>query len=106
MVSQAYLASHFVVMQVHERPGVLLYLPCVHKHLGEAQAVVDVGRAAAPFPALLLAVQALFVLVAAAAAQAALRAGGGHGVSDPGGDDSVGERGLLAACEREKKKHL
>ena len=37
-----YLASHFVVVQVHERPGILFDLSGVHEHLGEAQAVADV----------------------------------------------------------------
>lgn len=64
---------------------------------------MDVGRAAAPFPALVLVVEALLVFVAAAAAQTALGAGGRHRVGHPGGDDGVGERCLLAACSNEER---
>ena len=67
---------------------------------------MDVGGAAAPLPALLLVVETLLLLVAAAAAQAPLGAGGGDCVGDPGSDDSVGERGLLAACDKEEKTFL
>lgn len=38
-----YLASDLVVVQVHQGPGVLLDLPRVDEHFGEAQAVADVG---------------------------------------------------------------
>lgn len=90
-------------MQIHESPGILLDLPGVHKHLRETQAIVDVSRAAAPLPALLLVVETLLLLVAAAAAQAPLGAGRSDGVGDSGGDDRVGERSLLAACDKEKR---
>lgn len=89
-------------MQVHESPGVLLNFPRVHKHLGETQAVVDVGGAAAPLPAFLLVVETLLLLVTAAATQAALGAGRGDCMGDPGGDNGVGERGLLTACDKEE----
>lgn len=89
-------------MQVHERPGVLLDLAGVHEDLGEADAVADVGGAAAPFPALLLVVLALLLLVAAAVAEVALRAGRGDGVGHAGRDDGVGEGGLPAPCKAER----
>lgn len=60
-----YLPARLVVVQVHERPGVLLDLPGIHEDLGEADAVADVGRAATPFPALVPVVLALLLLVAA-----------------------------------------
>lgn len=95
----AYLAPDLVVVQVHQGPGVLLDLPRVDEHLGEAQAVADVGRAAAPLPALVDAVEALLLLVAAAVAQVALRAGGRDGVGHARRDDGVREGGLFAAWQ-------
>jgi len=83
-------------VDVHERSGVLLDLPSVDEDLGEAQAVADVGRAAPPLPALVLAVEALLLLIAAAVAQVALRAGRRDGVGHPRRDDGEGERRLLA----------
>lgn len=71
-------------MQVHERPGVLLDLTRIHKHLRKVEAVLHVGRAAAPLPALLLIVESLFLLVASAAAQCSLGAGGRDGVRHAG----------------------
>lgn len=65
---------------------------------------MDVCRAAAPLPALLLVVETLFVLVAAAASQAALGAGRGNRVGDPGCNNCVGERGLLAACDKDERR--
>lgn len=53
---RTYLASNLVVMEVHERPGVLFDFPCVDEHFGEVQAVADVRRAAPPLPALVYAV--------------------------------------------------
>lgn len=97
-----HLAAGLVVVQVHERPGVLLDLPGVHEDLGEADAVADVGGAAAPFPALLLVVLALLLLVAAAVAEVALRAGRRDGVRHAGRDDGVGEGGLPAPCKAER----
>ena len=92
-----YLSAHLVVMEVHERAGVLLDLPGVYEHLGETQAVADVGRAAAPLPALALAVEALLLLVTAAVAQVALGAGRRDGVGHPRRDDGIGERRLFAS---------
>lgn len=84
-------------MEVHERPGVLFDFPRIDEHFGETQAVADVRRAAPPLPAVVYAVETLLLLVAAAVAQAALRAGGRDGVGHPRGDDGVGERCLFAA---------
>ena len=92
-----YLSADLVVVQVHERPGILPDLPRVHEHLGEAEAVADVGRAAAPLPALLLVVKALLLLVTAAATQVALGAGRGDGVGHASRDDGIGEGGLFTA---------
>lgn len=58
---------------------------------------MDVRRAAAPLPALLLVVEALLLLVTAAATQTALGAGRGDCMSDAGSNNGVGERGLLTA---------
>lgn len=63
---------------------------------------MDVGRTAAPLPALLLVVETLFLLVTAAAAQAPLGAGRSDCMGDPSSDDSVGECSLLTACDKEK----
>lgn len=84
-------------MQVHQGPGVLLDLARVDEHFGEAQAVADVGRAAAPLPALVDAVEALLLLVAAAVAQVALRARRRDSVGNARRDDGVREGGLFAA---------
>lgn len=62
--SLPYLPARLIVVQVHERPGVLLDLPGIHEDLGEADAVADVGRAATPLPALIPVVLALLLLVA------------------------------------------
>lgn len=93
-----YLASHVVVVQVHERAGVLLDLPGVHEELAEAQAVAHIGRAAAPLPAVAVeTVEALLLLVAAAVAQVALRAGRRDGVGHTRRDDGVREGGLFTS---------
>lgn len=84
-------------MQVHECPGALLDLAGIDKDLGEAQAIADVRRTAAPLPALALTVEALLLLVTAAVAQIALRARRCDGVSHPGRDDGVGECSLFTA---------
>lgn len=71
-------------------------LPGVHEAARELDPVLDVGRAAPPLPALVLAVEALLLLIAAAVAQVALRAGRRDGVGHPRRDDGEGERRLLA----------
>lgn len=71
------------------------------------KAVADVCRAASPLPALVFAVETLFLLVAAAVAQVALRAGGRDGVGHPRSDDGVGERSLFATWRsKERKKRV
>lgn len=67
---------------------------------------MDVGRAAAPLPALLLVVKALFLLVTATADEAPLGAGCSDCMGDPSGDDSVGERGLFTACKKRGQTFL
>lgn len=93
----AYLASDLVIMKVHQRPGILLDLPCVNEHFGEAQAVADVRRAAPPLPSLVFAVETLLLLVTAAVAQVTLCAGGCDGVCHAGCDNGVGKRSLFTA---------
>ena len=92
-----YLAAHLVVMEVHERAGVLLDLAGVNEHLGEAQAIADVRRAAAPLPALALAVVALLLLVAGTVAQVPLGAGRRDGVGHARRYEGVGECRLFAS---------
>lgn len=90
-------------MEVHEGPRVLFDFPRIDEHLGEAQAVADVRRAAPPLPALVYAVETLLLLVAAAVAQLALRAGGCDGVGHPRGDDGVGECRFFAAWQSRRE---
>lgn len=96
-----HLSTSFVVMKVHQPSGIFFNLPGVHKLSGELDAVFDVRRATAPFPALLLVVVALFLPVAAAVAHVSLAACGRHGVGDPSGGDGVGECRLPAAWGEE-----
>lgn len=91
-----YLASHLIIMEVHECPCVLFDLPRVDKYFWEAKAVADVCRAASPFPALVFAVETLLLLVTATVAQVALCAGGGNGMGHPCCNDGVGERSFFA----------
>ena len=79
-------------MQVHEPALRLLDLAGVHEAAGELDAVLDVGRAAAPLPALLLVVVALLLPVTAALAQVALATGRRDGVGHARRRDGVGER--------------
>lgn len=85
-------------MQIHECPGAVFDLSSIHKDFGEAQAIVDVRWAAAPFPAVGVTVEALLVFVAAAVAEVSLRAGGCDGMSHSCCDDGVRERCLFTAC--------
>lgn len=91
------LASHLIIMEVHECPRVLFDLPSVDKYFREAQAVADVCRAAPPFPALVFAVEALLLLITATVTQVTLCTGGCNGVGHPGCNDGVGERSLFTA---------
>lgn len=92
-----YLASHLVIMEVHERPSILFDLPSVDKYFGEAQAVADVCRAASPFPALVFTVETLLLFVTATVTQVTLCTGGSNGMGHPCCNDGVGERSLLTA---------
>lgn len=91
-----YLASHLVIMEVHECPCILLDLASIDEHFGEAQAVADVCRAASPLPAMVFTVETLFLLVTATVTQVSLCAGGSDGVGHSCCDDGVGERSLFA----------
>lgn len=95
----AYLASHLIIMEVHERPGVLFDLSGVNKHFGKAEAVADVRRAASPLPSLVPAIETLLLFVTAAVAQVTLRTGGGDGVGHPGCDNGVREGRFFAPCK-------
>lgn len=92
-----YLASHLIVMEVHESPRILFDLPSVDKYFREAQAVADVSRATSPLPALVCTVEALLLLVTAAVTQVTLCAGGCNGMGHPCGDDGIGECSLFTA---------
>lgn len=94
----SYLSSRRVVVQVHQPPRVLLNLPGIHEAPRELHAVLDVGRAAPPLPALLVVVvKALLLVVASALAEVALAAGFGYCVRHSGRHDGVRERCLPAA---------
>jgi len=95
--SPRYLSPRLIVVQVHQPAGVLLDLAGVDEAPRELHAVLDVGRAAAPLPAVLSVVVALLLAVAAALAEVALAAGRGHRVGDSGCGDGVRERCLPAA---------
>lgn len=82
-------------MEVHERPGALFDLPSVHEHLGEAEAVADIGRTAAPLPSVRSAVEALFLLITAALAQVPLCARCRDGVGHARCDDGIRECGFF-----------
>lgn len=90
-VQGTYLAPGLIVVQVHQRPRVLLNLPGIHKHFGESYSVSDVGGAAAPFPSFLLVVLSLLLFVTATVAQVSLCAGSRDGVGYSGSNDGVGE---------------
>lgn len=91
------LSPNLVIVQVHERPGILLHFAGVDEDFGEAQAVADVGRAAPPLPALVLTVKPLLLLVTTAVAQIALCARRRYGMGHSRRDDGVGKCCLLAA---------
>lgn len=101
-----YLASHLIIMEVHECPCILLDFPSVDKYFGEAQAVADVSRAASPLPAFLLIVIPLLLPVAAALAQVALAARCCDSVGHPCRCNGVGERCFPTAWRKEKRSLL
>ncbi len=92
-----YLASHLIIMEVHERPRILFDLPGVDKYFGEAQAVADVCRAASPLPALVFTVETLLLLITATVTQVTLCTGGCNGMGHPCCNDGVGERSFFTA---------
>lgn len=97
-----YFSPGFIIVKVHQSTGIFFYLAGVHELPGELDAVLDVRRASAPFPALLLVVVALFLPVAAAVAHVALAARSRDGVGDSSGCDGVGECRLPAAWGEER----
>lgn len=84
-------------MQVHEASGIFLDLAGVHEAPRKIHAILDVGRAAPPLPALLLVLVALLLTVTATLAQVALAASCRHGVGDSGRGDGICEGSLPAA---------
>lgn len=97
-MATSYLPPGLVVVQVHERPCILLNLPGVHEHFGESYSVSDVSGAASPFPSFLFVVLSLFFLVTAAVTQVALCTGSRDGMCDSGSDDGIRERCFSATC--------
>lgn len=93
-----YLSSCFIVLDVHQRPGVLrrtsrvilLPLPGVHKLPGESVAVVHVVAAASPQP-VPGQVAGPGGTAAAAGGELALAAGAADGVDHAGRTDGVSE---------------
>lgn len=95
-----------VVVQVHQRPGILHFLLLgIHKGFGEPDPVVDVVAAAAPveLPALVLGAAPL-ERVAAAGLQVPLAAGSGDGIDHTCRGDGVDEGGLPATCHRKRNR--
>lgn len=91
-----YLPPGLVVVQVHERPRILLNLPGIHKDFGEPYPVSDVSRAASPFPSFLLVVLSLFFFVTTAVAQVSLRAGSRDRMGYSSSNDGIRERRFSA----------
>lgn len=100
----SYLSPCLIVVQVHQPPRVLLNFPGIHEAAGELHAVLDVGRAAPPLPALLVvAVEALLLPVTPALAQVTLAAGLRHCVRHSRRHNGVCERRLPAAWKEENR---
>lgn len=101
-----YLAPRFVVVQVHQAPRGLLDLTGIHEATRELNAILNVGRAATPLPALLLVVVALLLPVAAALAQVALAAGRCDCMGHARCCNGIGERRFPTACREEEGAQL
>lgn len=106
LFSYTYLTPHFIVMEIHESPGILFYLPCIHKHLGKAQAIADISWAAAPLPALFLVVETLLLFIAPAATQGSLGAGGSDSMGNPSSNDCIGESCLFTPCKKRENLQI
>lgn len=87
-----YLPPSLVVVQVHERPCILLNLPGIHKHFGESYSVSDVSRAASPFPSFLFMVLSLFFFVTTTVTQVALCTGSRNCMCYSSSNDGIRER--------------
>lgn len=92
-----YLSPCLIVVQVHQPAGVFLDLTGIYKASRELHAVLNIGRAASPLPALLLVVVALLLAVTAALAEVALATSCGHCVSNSGCGYGISECCLPAA---------
>lgn len=84
-------------MQIHECARILLDLPGIDEHLGEADAVADVRRASTPLPPVAPAIEALLLLIAAAVTQVALGTGCCDGMGHPCCNDGIGKCSLLTS---------
>lgn len=92
-----YLSPGLIVVQVHQPPGVFLDLAGVHETPRKLHAVFDISWAASPFPALLLVIVALLVLVTTTLAQIALATRCGYCMGNSSGRDGISERCFPAA---------
>lgn len=102
-----YLSPCLVVVQVHQPAGVFLNLTGIYKAPRELHAILNIGRAASPLPALLLiVVVALLLPVAAALAEVALAARCSDCVGNSGCSDGIGECCLPASYRGKKEDNL
>lgn len=99
-----HLPSCAVVVEVHQRPGVLPFpLLGIHEGPGELNAIVDVVAAAAPVKAALAVLgRALLLRVTGAGLQLSLAARPCDGKHNASRGDGVDERGLPAACNKKQ----
>lgn len=56
-----YLSSGSIIVQIHQTSGITFDFTCIEKFPGEFHAEIDVGRAATPFPCLLMLLQLLAI---------------------------------------------
>ena len=93
-----YLSSRLIVVQVHQPAGVFLNFTGIYEASRELHAILDIGRAASPLPALLLVVVvALLLAVTATMAEVALATSRGHCVGNSGCGDGINESCLPAS---------
>ena len=95
--SVLYLSANFIVVKVHERPGIVCHLASVEEESRESESILDVGAAAAPPPSLVGDAR-LFASVAAAVGEVALHTCLGDGVCDAGRRDRFAEGRLAISC--------
>lgn len=103
-----HLPSCTVVVEVHQRPGVLPFpFLGIHEGPGELNAIVNVVAAAAPVEAALVVLgRALLLGVTGAGLQLSLAARPRDGKHNASGGDGVDERGLPAACNKKQALYV